>query len=69
MNIEISADDVVGILIHNANQVASVLGVHGINTDWAQLSAHLERMQQLTALAASQVEQMRAQAGSAGAPN
>lgn len=67
-DIQISADDIVGILIHNANQAASVLGVHGIGTNWAELAQHLDRMQRLAAIAASQVDALRA-AQSAEVPN
>jgi len=48
-NMDITADDIVGILIHNANQAASHLAVNGVRTDWAAFHRHLTRMQDLTA--------------------
>lgn len=46
---EISADDMVGILIHNANQIASVLTQMGVTTDFVKLRNHLVRMDDIAA--------------------
>ena len=51
--INLSADDLVGILIHNANQAASHLSVHGTNVKWAEFRGHLARMDDLAARAQS----------------
>ena len=43
---QLTADDIVGILIHRANQMASYLSVHGTQTDWAAMIQHLGGMYQ-----------------------
>lgn len=65
-SIQVSVDDIVGILIHNANQAATQLGVNGINTDFARLDAHLIRMRELTHLAYHRLAAMRQQQDAAG---
>lgn len=40
----LTADDLVGILIHRANQMGSHLGVHGVNAQWDAMIAHLGSM-------------------------
>lgn len=40
----LTADDLVGILIHRANQMGSHLSVHGINTNWDGMIVHLGNM-------------------------
>lgn len=42
----ISADDLVGILIHRSNQLASNLSVHGVNANWNGITQHLISMYQ-----------------------
>ena len=43
---QLTADDIVGILIHRANQMASHLSVNGTQTDWAAMIQHLGGMYQ-----------------------
>lgn len=70
----VSADDIVGILIHNANQAASHLAVHGVKTNWAAFHDHLTRMQDLAARAHALVHSDQGVSAdddnvAAGAPN
>lgn len=46
-NITFSADDLIGILIHNANQVSSHLGVHGLMADVSGIRQQLRRMDEV----------------------
>ncbi len=43
---QLTADDLVGILIHRVNQMGSHLGVHGVNADWNAMIQHLGGMYQ-----------------------
>jgi hypothetical protein len=68
--LQVTVDDIVGILIHNANQAATVLGMNGINTDFAKLDAHLIRMRELTHIAYHRIAAIRQQAeAGASQPN
>lgn len=60
-SVQFSVDDIVGVLIHNANQAATQLGINGINTDFAKLDQHLCRMRELTHLAYHQMMAIRQQ--------
>lgn len=50
-----SADDLVGILIHNANQAASALSVNGVNVEWPKFMIHLARMYEVAQRAQAMV--------------
>lgn len=45
--LSISADDLVGILIHNGNQLVAALSQRGVMADFRAIQSHLTRMYEL----------------------
>lgn len=62
-----SADDLVGILIHNSNQMASHMSVHSTGADWNMLLAHMQRMYVIAQRAQAMLAQAHVHAHQNGA--